>query len=156
MNTATPGGAGARRSPFAAAGSQSGGSLLEALIAVALVSILLLGVMAGISTSATVSRSTGQAARTRAALATVADRVATMAYPGCGDAATLTTAVRAAVTVPNGFEATVTAVANLVPATAGCTAQTSVRMLTIRVTHTRSATRSSGQVVLRDRSARPA
>lgn len=136
-------------------GGQHGGSLLEALVAVMVVSVLLLGVMAGMSTSATVSQSTGQAARARAGLAEVTDRVATIAYPGCGDAAALTTAVRAGITVPAGFEVSVTAVANLVPPGPACTTQTSVRMVTLRVVQVRTSTSLTGQVVLRDPAARP-
>lgn len=134
-------------------GSQHGGTLLEALVAIVIVSVLLVGVIAGMATSTTVSQSNTRSARARAALTAVTDRIATMAYPGCDDAAALTTAVRAAVTVPDGLEATVTEVTNLVPASASCTAQTSVRMLTIRLSN--ASTKLTGQVVLRDRAARP-
>ena len=133
--------------------SQQGGTLLEALVAIVIVSVLLVGVIAGMATSTTVSQSNTQTARARAALAAVSDRVATMPYPGCGDAAALTTTVRSSVTVPDGLEATVTDVANLVPASASCTAQTSVRMLTIELSS--ASTQLTGQVVLRDPAARP-
>ena len=131
--------------------SQRGSSLLEALIAIMIVSILLLGVMAALSTSATVSRSTGQAARTRAALATFADRVATLSFSGC---ATVTSTINA-LTVPAGYTATVTKVQSLLPVAPACTAQSSVLKVTIKIAHPESKTSMEGEVVLRDRSARP-
>ena len=133
---------------------QRGSSLVEVMIAVAIVSILLLGVMAGMSTSATVSRSTGQAVKTRAALATVTDRIATMAYPGCGDAAAMDAAVHAAIAIPDGYDAEVTGVENLLP-TGGCSSDTSVRLLRVRVDHPASSNTLTGEVVVRDRAARP-
>ena len=130
---------------------QRGSSLVEALIAVMIVSVLLLGVMAALSTSATVSKSTGQATRTRAALATFTDRAATLSFSGC---ATIAAAVNA-LTVPTGYTATVTKVESLLPAGPACTAQSSVLKVTVRVAHASSKTSMLGEVVLRDRSARP-
>lgn len=134
--------------------NQVGSSLVEVMVAVAIISILLLGVMAGITTSASVSQSTGQAVKTRAALATVTDRVATMPYPGCGDAAAMDAAMHGAITIPDGYDAEVVAVDNLLPA-GGCTADTSVRLLTVRIDHAGSSTTLEGEVVVRDRAARP-
>lgn len=134
---------------------QRGSTLVEALIAVMIVSILLLGVMAALSTSATVSRSTGQATRTRAALAAVSDRVATLPYPGCVTAAELTNTVRTAVMVPVGYTATVTRIESLLPAAAMCSAQSTVLKVTIVVAHPASGRSMKGEVVVRDRSARP-
>jgi hypothetical protein len=128
---------------------------VEALIAVMIVSILLLGVMAALSTSATVSRSTGQATRTRAALAAVADRVATLPYPGCVTPAALTTTANSGIAVPTGYTLTVTKVESLLPSAATCAPQTSVLRITIRVAHAASSTSMQGEVVLRDRAARP-
>lgn len=134
---------------------QRGSTLVEALIAIMIVSILLLGVMAALSTSATVSKSTGQATRTRAALAAVADRVSTLPFPGCVTPAALTTTATGAITVPTGYTLTVTKIESLLPAAAACTAQSSVLKVTIRVAHTGSNTSMQGEVVLRDRAARP-
>lgn len=140
------------RQPGSAGTDQRGSTLVEALIAVMIVSVLLLGVMAALSTSASVSRSTGQATRTRAALAAVTDRVATLSFSGC---ATLTSMIDA-VAVPAGYSATVTGIESLLPVAASCTPQSSVLKVTIKVTHPRSGTSMQGEVVLRDRSARPA
>ncbi len=131
---------------------QRGSTLVEALIAIMIVSVLLLGVMAALSTSATVSRTTGQATRTRAALAAVTDRMATLSFSGCATVPTMIDAV----TVPAGYTVTVTKVESLLPVAAACTAQSSVLKVTIKVAHPESKTSMEGEVVLRDRSAKPA
>ena len=135
--------------------SQRGSSLVEALVAIMVMSVLLLGIMAGMTTTATVSRSTGQTARTRAALATVADRMSTLQFPGCATTSAVTDTVRSTVDVPTDYTATVTEIDYLVPAASSCTATTSVLKVTVEVSHHRTGTSVQGEVVLRDRSARP-
>lgn len=148
---------GRRPSSIDHARDERGSSLAEVLIAIAVLSILLLGLVGAMSTSANVSRTTGQIARTRAALAAVTDRVSTMTYPGCQDAASLTSTIRSVSppVPPDGFTVTVTNVENLLPASASCTASTSVRMLTIRVDLAGATKTLSGQVVLRNPQVRP-
>ncbi len=130
---------------------QAGSTLVEALIAITIVSVLLLGVMAAMSASATVSKSTGQATRTRAALAAVADRLATQSSFRCATVAAMIDAVD----VPAGYIATVTKIESLLPVAAACTEQSSVLKVTIRVGHPESNTSMDGEVVLRDQLARP-
>ena len=135
--------------------AQHGGSLVEALVAIMVMSILLLGIMAGMTTTATVSRSTGQTARTRAALATVADRMSTLPFPGCATASAVTDTVRSTVDVPTDYTATVTKIDYLLPSASTCTPTTSVIKVTVEVSHPKTGTSVQGEVVLRDRAARP-
>ncbi len=135
---------------------QVGGTLIEVLLAVAILSILMLGVMGGMTMTAKVSGTTGNLATTRAALTSTIDRVATMPYPGCQpDVAALTNVVRAANVVPNGYAVSVSAVTYVVPAAASCTSATSAQLLTLVVTKNGTTVRASGQVAVRDRRARP-
>jgi len=133
---------------------ERGSSLLEVLVAIAVLSILLLGVMAAMSSSATISKSTGQVARTRAALATVTDRISTMKYPGCANPADIAAKATAAGFVPEGFTLAVDKVEGEVPPGA-CVASTSVILLTVRISHPASKTTLTGQVALRDKAAKP-
>lgn len=124
----------------------------------ALLSIVMLGVIAGMTTSARVLGTNGQAAAVRAALTTTTDRIATMGYPGCvATPQLMTDRVRSEITVPDGYTADVTAIRYLVPTGAtACTAATTAQLLTVRVTRTGSAFSVTGDVVLRDVAARPA
>lgn len=149
-----------RRSPRTARlRTQGGGTLVEVLSAIAILSILMIGVMAGMTTSAKVSGATGQVGATRSALETATDRAATMAYPGCvSDLGQLSTLVRAAGAASPGFTVEVTAVKYLVPlGVPTCSTATTAQMLSIRVVQTSSGLRARGDVVLRnsDPAARP-
>ena len=136
--------------------SQCGGTLVEALLAIAILSILLLGVMAALTTTATVSRSTGQIAATRSALSTVIERAGVAAYPGCDAAGAVDTRLhdstsRSLVEAPDGYGFEVVAVASAHPQAASCQASTSAVLVTIRVSHLDSGEALDGQVVIRDR-----
>ena len=136
--------------------SQRGGTLVEVLVAVTILSVLMLGVIGGMTTTVKVSSSTGQLAATRAALEAATDRLSTMPYPGCvPDLTQLTTLVRAAGVAPDGFTVDVIAVTYLVPAAPTCTAATGAQMLSIRLTQTTGGRRATGDVVLRNPAARP-
>ena len=97
---------------------------------------------------------TGQTARTRAALATVAD-MSTLQFPGCAAASAVTDTVRSTVDVPTDYTATVTKIDYLLPSASTCTPTTSVIKVTVEVSHPKTGTSVQGEVVLRDRAARP-
>lgn len=142
--------------PTRRAHSQAGATLVEALVAIAILTILLLGVMAGMVTALTTSRSNHGVAETRTAFAVVSDRVSTMAYPGCADPTALTASLNSpAPLAPSGYSAEIVAVDNLLPASPNCVTATSVRKLTVKVTRNDNTASLTGEVVVRNQQARP-
>lgn len=142
--------------------SQAGVSLVETLLAIVIVSILLLGIMAGLTTTAKVSANTGQVSATRNALASVIERASSAGWPGCAAAGTINTAMHdpsapAYVLAPEGYEYEVTSVRSAFPDQSGCSTSpaTTAVLLSIRVRHIESGNTLSGDVVLRNKAARP-
>ena len=142
--------------------SQAGISLVETLLAIAILSILLLGIMAGLTTTATVSRSTGQVAAVRNALASVVEKASGAGWPGCASAAVIDARMHDATHVshieaPPGYTFAVKAVRSVQPETGSCSTSpaTTAVLLTIEVVDDRGEHRLDGDVVIRDRSAKP-
>ncbi|MFN8050422.1 MAG: hypothetical protein U0Q22_03210 [Acidimicrobiales bacterium] len=139
-----------------ALGGQAGNSLIEVLLAVILVSVVLLGIIAGFQTTAKVASDAGERSALQTALATATDRVSTLAFPGCASVPQLNTVATAANIAPSGYTATITGVSYLVPAGACNAATTSALMLSVSVRRSPAAGPTiTGQVVLRNRAARP-
>lgn len=142
--------------------SQAGASLIEALLAVAVVSILLLGIMAGVSTSVVVAQSTGKVAGIRNALASVTERMGAASWPGCDTSEAIDTIMHTAghpafVEAPPGYSFAVTGVSSAYPEAATCqtSPQTSAVLLEVTVTDDSTGENLNGSVVIRDRNARP-
>lgn len=126
---------------------------MEVMLALGIMGILLVGVIAGFQTTATVSGDAGRKSELQAALATVTDRVASTRYPGCVTPAAMTSVVRNAGGIPTGMVVDVTAMEGVVPA-GPCTSATSAQLVTVVVTDPRGRGHSlRGQVVVRDRAA---
>lgn len=142
--------------------NQAGMTLVESLVAVAVLSILLLGIMAAITTTVNVSRSTGQVAATRNALASVVERMSAAGWPGCGTASVLDqrfhdSAHAAFVNAPTGYNFVVRSVSSAQPQQAACstTPATTAVLVRVEVSHAETGDRADGYVVVRDKSARP-
>lgn len=139
----------------AAGRGERGSTLVEVLIATMILSVLLLGIMAGISSTATISQANGQGARARVALATATDRLATIAFPGCVTPAALTASLPTMITIPAGYTVTVSSVESLPDRSAACTPSTSMLLLKVVMEHASPSSKVSGEIVLRDRNAKP-
>lgn len=132
------------------------------MLAVAVVSILLLGVMAGMSISADVSQNTGKVAAARNALASVTERMGAAGWPGCDTPAAIDAIMHdtdhaAFVEAPAGYSYEVTDVSSAYPESPTCQASpaTSAVLVEVTITDDASGEQLSGSVVIRDRNARP-
>lgn len=140
------------------------------MLAVAVVSILLLGVMAGMSISANVSQNTGKVAAARNALASVTEQMGAAGWPGCDTPAAIDAIMHdtdhaamhdtdhaAFVEAPAGYSYKVTDVSSAYPESPTCQASpaTSAVLVEVTITDDASGEQLSGSVVIRDRNARP-
>jgi len=133
--------------------NQRGTSLVEILLAVAIMSVVLFGILAGFQTTTTVSGDAGARSALQGALSTATERMSGIAFPGCSTIAQLDAIAAAAHVAPSDYTVAVTNVRYLVPGP-NCTSATSALMVTVRVTAADGAS-MSGDVVLRNPSARP-
>lgn len=141
-------------------GGQSGASLLEVLVAVAILSGLGLTLMSGFFTTTLAAGSTDTRSDGQAALSSVIERMTVLPYQPCVSAADLEQAYRASpgAVIPSGFEIHVISVRYLgssgLSYGAACGPDRGAELVRVSVTPTRQGPTVSDEVVLRDPSAR--
>jgi len=145
-----------------AAPGQAGSSLIEVLVAMAIISLVVFGVMAGFTSTAKISASVDQRAEVDSAVASISDRLTTMPYRACSTVAEANADYIAwpAAHRPAGFTVEITAVSYLAAAStayvATCGTDQGAQLITLRVVAdgVDRETRSS-QIVLRNPVASP-
>lgn len=147
----------------AAARDQSGSTLLEVLVAIALVSIAIIGVFSGFSTTLKVSTDNSQRVALDETLAGVTDSLQRLPYTRCPTAAQVTQAYAnfAGGYRPNGYSIVVTAVdfasSGQTQFQSVCPPGNAPQRLAVTISRVSDASISvSGQVVVTDPAARPA
>ena len=141
------------------AGGQVGSTLIEILVAMAIMAVVMGGILTGYFTTVRVSGVLGQSGATQSAFGTVADKIGNMPYRKC---ATLTqvNSDLTAMGVPTGFAVSVAQIRYLGTKTSNfvdgpCSTDRGAQLLTVRVAAAApGAVAVSGQLVIRDPQAR--
>ena len=133
---------------------QTGFSLIEVLLSIAIIAVVVMGVLAGFFTTVTASGGVGRRAGADAVLATMTERVASIPYRSCTSASQLNTDLNSLTQVV-GYSAVVVKVEYLAAAASGftstCTTDRGAQLVSLKVTpKVVGATPVTGQVVVRN------